>query len=138
MKKTSVLIVMTFITLFSFCQNEEVNLKKTQIDIYYFHRTERCNTCLSIEENTKKVLEQFFPEEYKDGSITFISINFESDDHKKIVEKYKADGPTLYLAKTKKGKEKSKNLTDFALENSLYNAEKFKNGLRDKINELMR
>ncbi|MCD4732379.1 MAG: nitrophenyl compound nitroreductase subunit ArsF family protein [Bacteroidales bacterium] len=138
MKKSSVLLFTILLSVFAFSQNEEAKSKKSQIDIYYFHRTERCKTCLSIEENTKNTLGQYFADELKDGIITFNSINYEGDTEKEIIEKYDADAPALYLTKVKKGKETNKNLTDFAFDNSLHNADKFKKGLRDKINELLR
>jgi len=83
-------------------------------------------------------LELYFADEMKDGTIIFYSINYEGETEKEIIEKYEADAPALYLTKIKKGKETNKDLTDFAFDNSLYNAKKFKKGLRDKINELLR
>jgi len=138
MKKTSLVFIAILLSTLGFTQDEEVVSKKTHIDIYYFHRTDRCETCVSIEENTKNVLEKNFATELKEGTISFKSINFEGDDDKEIIEKYKADGPSLFLTRMKKTKETTKNMTDFALNNSRYNPEKFKNGLRDKINGLLR
>lgn len=138
MKKTSLILFAILLSAFAIGQNEKAKSNKTQIDIYYFHRTERCNTCMSIEENTNYTLENNFADEMKAGTITFISINFEGDADKEIIEKYGADGPSLYLTKVKKGRETTKNLTDFAFENSLYNAEKFNKGLRENINKLLR
>ena len=138
MKKTSVLLFVILLSAFAFSQDEEVKSKKSQIDIYYFHRTERCNTCLSIEENTKTVLEQYFADELKNGLVSFKSINFEGETDKEIIDKYEADGPSLFLTKIKKGKETTKDLTDFAFDNSLHNADKYKAGLQKKINELLR
>jgi hypothetical protein len=138
MKKTSLLFFAILISAFGFGQNEKAKSNKTHINIYYFHRTDRCSTCLSIEENTNYTLENYFAGELKDGTITFRSINFEGSSDKEIIEKYEADGPSLFLTKVKKGRETTKNLTDFALENSLYSAEKFNKGLRDNINKLLR
>ena len=138
MKKTSVLIFAILFSAIAFSQNEEVQSKKSHIDVYYFHRTQRCQTCLSIEENTKNTLDVYFEDEQKDGTINFISIDYEEGPEKEVIEKYKADGPALYLTKVKKGKETNKNLTDFAFDNSLHNPEKFNNGLRDRINEMLR
>lgn len=138
MKKTSVLLIAILLSAFGFAQEEEVVSKKTHIDIYYFHRTDRCETCVSIEENTKNVLESDFANEVKDGIISFKSINFEGEDDIEIIKKYEADGPSLFLTRLKKTKETTKNMTDFALNYSRYNPEKFKNGLRDKINGLLR
>ena len=138
MKKASVLFIAILLSTLTFSQNEEPKSNKTQLDIYYFHRTQRCQTCLSIEKNTKSVLDQYYAEELKDGTIVMHIIDYEGDEDKNLIEKYKADGPALYLTKVKKGKETNKNLTDFAFDNSLHNADKYKSGLRDKINELLR
>ena len=137
MKKASLLFIVIIISAFGFAQ-EEVVSKKTHIDVYYFHRTDRCETCISIEENTNNVLETHFATEVKDGTISFKSINFEAEEDKELIEKYKANGPSLFLTRMKKTKETTKNLTDFELDNSRYNPKKFKNGLRDKINGLLR
>ena len=138
MKKTSVLFVAVLLSVMAYGQNEEIKSKKSELDIYYFHRTQRCQTCLSIEENTKKTLDQYFADELKEGTINFHVIDYEGDENKELIEKYKADAPALYLTKVKKGKETSIDLTDFAFDNSLHNADKFRSGFRDKINELMR
>jgi len=138
MKKTSVFILALFVTLVSFSQEVTKNSKKTIIDVYYFHRTNRCATCLSIEENTKNALETYFADELKDGTIKFYSICYEGETDKEAIEKYKADAPGLYLTKLKKGKETTKDVTDFAFDNSLHNGDKFKEGLRDRINSLFR
>ena len=138
MKKASVLFFAILLSFFGLSQGEENNSNKTHVDVYYFHREARCMTCLSIEENTKSTLEEYFADELKDGTINFYSICYEGETEKDKIEKYEADAPALYLTKIKKGKETNKNLTDFAFDNSLHNADKFKNGLRDKINELLR
>lgn len=138
MKKTSVLLLTILIAAIGFCQDEKVKSNKTQVDVYYFHRTDRCATCLSIEENTKSTLNEYFANEMKEGTINFYSICYEGDTDIDIIEKFKAEDPALYLNKVKKGKETNKDLTDFAFENSLHNADKFKNGLRDRINQLLR
>ena len=138
MKKTSVLFIAVLLSVIAYGQDEEIKSKKSTLDIYYFHRTQRCQTCLSIEENTKSTLEQYFADELKEGTIKFHVIDYEGNENKELIEKYDVDAPALYLTKVKKGKETTKDLTGFAFDNSLHNAEKYKDGLRDKINELMR
>ena len=138
MKKTSLLFIAILLSACAFTQETVVNSKKNHIDVYYFHRTDRCATCLSIEENTKATLNEFYAEELKNGTINFYSICYEEDLNKEMIEKYKVDAPALYLTKVKKGKETEKDLTDFAFDNSLHNADKFKEGLRERINALLR
>lgn len=138
MKKASILFIAILLSTLAIGQNEEVKAKKTTVDVYYFHRAQRCQTCLSIEENTKNTLEQNFADELKDGTITLYIIDYEGEADKELIEKYNADAPALYLTKVKKGKETNKDLTDFAFDNSLHNADKYKEGLQKKINELLR
>lgn len=138
MKKASILFIAILLSTLAIGQNEEVKAKKTTVDVYYFHRAQRCQTCLSIEENTKNTLEQNFADELKDGTITLYIIDYEGEADKELIEKYNADAPALYLTKVKKGKETKKDLTDFAFDNSLHNADKYKEGLQKKINELLR
>lgn len=138
MKKASLLLLAVLYGIFGFCQNEQVNSQNTHIDVYYFHRTDRCMTCLSIEENTKSTLDTYFADELKNGTISFYSICYEGEEDQEKIEKFDVEAPALYLTKIKKGKESTKDLTDFAFDNSLHNADKFKSGLRDKINEMLR
>lgn len=138
MKKSGLLVIIVLLSVLAFGQNEEVKPKKTTIDILYFHRTERCNTCRSIEENTNAVLDQFFANEVINGVISFRSINFENNSDIEIVNKYEANGPSLFLTREKKGKETIKNFTSYAFKNSLHNPSKFKKGLYEKIIELLR
>jgi len=138
MKKSSFLFLALLLSVFAFGQVESAKSYLTKIDIFYFHRTDRCQTCMSIEENTKTTLKTYFADEVMNGVIVFQSINFEGDTDTGLIEKYKADGPSLFMTRDKNGKEKTKNLTDFALENSLYNPEKFNKGLRDDLNKMLR
>ncbi|MCF8369472.1 MAG: nitrophenyl compound nitroreductase subunit ArsF family protein [Bacteroidales bacterium] len=138
MRKTSVLIFVMFLTVFAFGQNETEETRKKQMDIYYFHRTQRCQTCLSIEENINKTLNTQFADEVAGGKIVLHSLDYQGEAENEFVTKYNIDGPTLLLVKTKKEKETVKDLTDFAFENSLHQGEKFREGLESKINEFLR
>jgi len=46
-----------------------------RVDIYYFHGTNRCWSCVTAEDYTREALNKYFPQELKDGKITFASIN---------------------------------------------------------------
>ena len=62
----------------------------------------------------------------------------DEDKNKSIAEKYEATGSALFLVKTTAGKEKRTDLTDFAFSYARNNPDKFKGGLKDKINELLK
>ncbi|OQX78838.1 MAG: hypothetical protein B6D61_04620 [Bacteroidetes bacterium 4484_249] len=108
------------------------------IEINYFHRTNRCETCMSIQENIQKVLDLDFADEVKSGKLSFYLIDYEAMEDKDKVEKYNVEDPTLVITKFRKGKEITKDLTEFAFDNSLHNGQKFRDGFRDELNEMFR
>jgi hypothetical protein len=120
-------------------QNQRTLDKKvTKVNVYYFHATRRCPTCLAIEENTKKTLENYFPAEMKNGSINFTVVNIDDPKNKIIAEKYEASGSALFLSQILPGKENKTDLTDFAFSYGRNNPEKFMAGIKDKITELLK
>ncbi len=138
MKHVSLLILVLLFSPNNFAQEQTKESKKLYIEIDYFHRTERCASCLSIEENIQKVLDQYFVDEVKSGKLSFYTINYEEKEDTAKINKFYVDAPILVITRYKKGKEKTKGLTAFAFDNSLHNPEKFMNGFRDEINEMFR
>lgn len=112
--------------------------KKPLLEVFYFHATNRCPTCMSIETNTKKTLETNFAKELKDGKIKFTVLNSDEAKNKTLCEKYEAFGATLVLVKNLNGKETSENMTNYAFSYSRNQPEKFMGGLKDKINALLK
>ncbi len=109
-----------------------------KIEIYYFHPTRRCLTCLAIEANTKKTLDTYFENDLKSGLIVFQSVNVDEEINQKLAEKYEAAGSALWLTKIKNGSEKKTEMTNFAFSYGRTDPEKFINGLKEKINELLK
>jgi hypothetical protein len=69
----------------------------TKVEVYYFHFTRRCNTCMSVEENAKKAVESLYPDEVKKGEYTFKGINLDDDSSKAISEKLGVGGQALLV-----------------------------------------
>ncbi len=111
------------------------NEETAKLIVYYFHSTHRCMTCNAIEKNTKETLDTYFKKETDAGDIKFIALNAEKSENKDLVEKYEIWGSSLVLVKLVDGKEDVENLTDFAFAHARKNADKFKQGLKDKITE---
>lgn len=107
--------------------------KPVKLKIVYFHSERRCPTCISIEDNTKKVLNTYFAKELKEGTITFVSLDVEDKQNIKMVEKYEAEGSSLYLTSVKSKKENTTDFTNFAFSYSRNQSEKFMNGLKAEI-----
>jgi hypothetical protein len=122
----------------SLAQDKPVTTKQAKLEVYYFHATRRCATCMAIEDNTKKTLDTYFAAEIKDGTIKFNVVNVDEKKNKALAEKYEASGSALFLTKLDQGKEQKTDMTDFAFSYGRNNPEKFMAGLKDKINELLK
>lgn len=107
--------------------------KTAKLKIVYFHAEHRCPTCLSIEDNTKKTLDTYFSKQLKSGEITFVSLDVSEEKNEPMVEKYEADGSSLFLTKVTGKKEKTTDFTNFAFSYSRSKPEKFIAGLKAEI-----
>lgn len=75
--------------------NEEV--KASQVGVYYFHFERRCNTCISVENNSKKAVEELYPEKVKSGEYFFQSVNLDEETGKATGEKMGVGMQTLLV-----------------------------------------
>jgi hypothetical protein len=67
------------------------------VEVYYFHNTVRCTTCLTIEAEARKNIEMLYPEMYKEGKISFTSLNLEEATGRTMGEKFGVSGQTLLI-----------------------------------------
>jgi hypothetical protein len=65
--------------------NEEV--KTAEVGVYYFHFERRCNTCINVENNSKKAVEELYPEQVKSGEYFFQSVNLDEKSGKETGDK---------------------------------------------------
>ena len=107
--------------------------KPAKLQIVYFHAKNRCPTCLSIEENTKKTLNTYFAAQLKDGTIKLQVLDVSDEKNEKIVEKYQAEGSGLFLTHLDGKKETTSDFTNFAFSYSRNQADKFIAGLKAEI-----
>jgi hypothetical protein len=68
-----------------------------RIDAYYFHFTARCMTCNTIEAKTRENIETIYPSQYKQGMITFRSVNLDNAEGKLLAKKLKVAGQSLLI-----------------------------------------
>lgn len=104
-----------------------------KVEVYYFHYTRRCITCNTVEEVTKKSIDELYPEQIKKGTISFTSVNLDDADSKAIAEKCKANGQALIV----RGKGKSFDLTDKGFMLARSKPEALKEELKKAIDSLL-
>lgn len=115
--------------------NNTTNLK---LKVFYFHITNRCNTCFSIEKNLRKTLFENFKTQIDSGYINLYILNCELPQNKELVKKYDAYGATLALTRYINNTElKTEDLTNWAFQ-KVHNPEIFISELKAKIEKLIK
>jgi hypothetical protein len=104
-----------------------------KIEAYYFHFTARCTTCRTIEAKAKENLETLYPNQVKQGLITFQSVNLDEASSKPLAEKLGVSGQTLLIVK---GDQKI-NLTNEGFMYAVVKPEKFKEIINEKVDGLL-
>ena len=104
-----------------------------KIEAYYFHFTARCATCRTIEAKAKENLETLYPNQVKQGLITFQSVNLDEASSKPLAEKLGVSGQTLLLVKG----DRKVNLTNEGFIYAVVKPEKFKEIINEKVDGLL-
>jgi hypothetical protein len=77
-------------------QDETLNLAD-RVDVIYFHRPQRCPTCLCFEERIRYVMSTYFQDELNSGEMTFGVYNIGDSKNADIVKKYGAISSQLFI-----------------------------------------
>ena len=132
----AVLLMAPFISCTSQPSNKEVKPSdgsSDKIEVYYFHFTARCTTCRTIEARAKENLETLYPNQYKQGLITFQSLNLEEPSTKPLAERLGVSGQTLLIVK---GDQKI-NLTNEGFMYAVVKPDKFREIINEKVDGLL-
>ena len=79
----------------------------------YFHRTQRCPTCLKMGSYSEEAVKEGFTKQVEEGSVEFHYVDFQDKGNAALTKGYKVSGPALIVAKVKENKVKEyKDLTD--------------------------
>lgn len=140
MKTLKFFIVFALLTPFLSCtgqtstaENKSSSNNSDKIEAYYFHFTARCVTCKTIEANAKDNLEKLYPNQVKQGLITFQSVNLDENANKPLAERLGVSGQTLLIVKG----DKKINLTNEGFMYAVVKPEKFKEIINEKVDGLM-
>lgn len=124
------------------CENNTVSKKQQEnktvtdgVEVLYFYGKQRCPTCKAIEQETKELVSTTFADEVKNGKLLFKTLEIEENEA--LAEKYQITWSSLVLVDYDNGEEKVEDMTKFAFGNARKSPETFKNGLTDKIKEML-
>ncbi|HLA86149.1 MAG TPA: nitrophenyl compound nitroreductase subunit ArsF family protein [Thermoguttaceae bacterium] len=103
-----------------------------RVVVMYFHRTQRCPTCLRMGGYTEEAVLDGFPKEIKAGTVEFHYVDFQDPKNAALVKGYKIGGPTLMVVKVAENKAAAaKNLTEIWTKNR--DKEVFLRYVRDNV-----
>jgi glutaredoxin len=68
-----------------------------KVQVFVFHSTNRCYSCITMGQYTKATVEEFFQSELRDGKIEFKEINVDLPANKEVATKFEAVGSSLFL-----------------------------------------
>jgi hypothetical protein len=74
-------------------------ISTSNVNIYYFHFTRRCATCIAVEENARKAVETLYPNEVKSGDYSFTSMNLDEASTKEFANKLGVGGQTMMVVR---------------------------------------
>jgi hypothetical protein len=83
-----------------------------RVDVVYFHRPQRCPTCLCFEERIRYVVSTYFQNELDSGQMTFGVYNIGDSENTNIVNKYGAVSSQLFIDTVKDGTDNIKDIQD--------------------------
>ena len=143
MKKITILFLGLLLSVQGFTQtsNDTVisnNPQNLKVKVMYFHITNRCHTCFSIEANVRKTVNDYFKTALDSGMVALSVMNCELPENAALVKKYNAYGATLALTSYKNGKEvTSVDLTNWAFQ-KIHDPEIFISELKFKIDQFLK
>ena len=108
------------------------------IEVLYFHGAQRCITCRAIETNIVALLDSLYSKEQADDRIIYKVIDISKKENGQIADKYEVTWSSLFVNGWKDGKENVNNMTEFSFSNVRNAPDKFKEGIKSKIDELLK
>lgn len=88
------LISMSFFISSSACGQSTAGEKKQhdasisgeKVEVYYFHFTRRCISCVNVQKSTERVITENFKEEINNGTLVYNEVNLSEPESRAIAE----------------------------------------------------
>lgn len=71
---------------------------KSKVIAYYFHGTDRCYTCRTIERYSQEAIENHFSKEIREGILEFKPVNIEDPGNRHYIHDYQLFSQSLVIA----------------------------------------
>ena len=71
--------------------------KNIRVEVFHFHFTRQCYSCIRLGELAEATVNEFFKEEIGSGKIVFGHLNVDSEENRELTLKYGASGASLWI-----------------------------------------
>lgn len=140
MKKIIIVFVwLSALSLFNSCNaqeekrtDQENDLQAEIVEVYYFHFTRRCETCMAVENESRNSIEGLYSRALEEKRITFQAFNLDEEDGKQMALKLNISGQTLLVVRFGE----KIDLTNQGFMYAKTDPEKLKKALQDAIGEI--
>jgi len=80
-------------------QNISVNdsIKVIKVEVYHFHGTNQCPSCIKVGELAEKTVNTYFKDELESGKLVFGHINGELPENQDLVNRYGVSSASLWI-----------------------------------------
>lgn len=135
MKALTFLLTISMFSVLTFTSNAQTKSRgddKAEVKVYYFHNSNRCATCMAVESKSLAAIKELYPQQLKEGKITFTALNIEESDGKSTAKKLGVDGQCLLVVKG----DTQIDLTDKAFLYCNVSPEKLTAALKDAVGKI--
>ncbi len=84
--------------------SDEAGVPADRVVVMYFHRTQRCPTCLKMGGYSEEAVKTGFAQLIKEGKVEFHYIDFQDKKNEALTKGYQVSGPTLIVARVANSK----------------------------------
>ena len=116
-------------------RNETPIEKADKVEVFLFHGTQRCATCIAIGKLAGETVSEYFQPELRDGRIEFKEINIDLPENQALAEKFQASGSALFINTIIKGEDHIEQ--DAKVWRLTQDEAQFKSYLKNKLDNLL-
>lgn len=71
-----------------------------KVEVYHFHRTQQCSSCIRLGELAEKTVKTYFGNETASGKLVFGHINYELPENSALSDRFEPSGASLWIGTT--------------------------------------
>lgn len=133
-------ILMVLPCVFSEAQSTQVAAAQASpvVEVLYFHGSQRCRTCVALEEAAKETIASKFASQVEAGKVIFREIDLSTKEGEKIGDKYEIAWSSLLIIRKEGKKEKVYDMTEDGFRYAVNNKTKIQYLIQQKISEFLK